>query len=132
MRTIPDDAVDLIVLGSGTTYRVAEVKNKWNTMNTANRREVETELQTAVRQRRNWTAYLVLVIPRVPERYTRPILPNRVFETDGASFYHKATDDPNALHDLFDHLCEAISPSDEVAEHCQSVLAQSLPPRAGP
>ncbi len=77
---------------------LAEVKNKWNTMNAGNRREVESELKTAVRQKSGqWQGYLVLVIPKHPERYKIP-LGHRVHEIDGASFYHKVTDDPNAIH----------------------------------
>ena len=109
---------------------LAEVKNKWNTMNAPNRREVEEELKTAIRQKRDsWNGYLVNMIPKTPDRYTRTISPN-VFETDGATFYHTATGDPNALHDLFDHVCDAISPSADVAEHCRAIMARSLPPRA--
>ncbi len=107
---------------------LAEVKNKWNTMNTANRREVVRDLETAIRQRRDWHAYLVLVIPKTPNRYMHHIAP-RVSEIDGASFYHKATGDPNALHELFDYLCDAISPSEDIARHCRQVMAQSLPPK---
>ncbi len=108
---------------------VAEVKNKWNTMNATNRQKVEEDLETATRQRgRAWQAYLVLVLPKEPGRYERPLRP-RVFEVDGASFYHKVTGDPNAIHDLFDQLCDAVSPSSAIARHCRRVLAGSLPPR---
>ena len=108
---------------------VAEVKNKWNTMNSTNRQKVEEDLETATRQRgRAWQAYLVLVLPKEPRRYERPLRP-RVFEVDGASFYHKVTGDPNAIHDLFDQLCDAVSPSSAIARHCRRVLAGCLPPR---
>ena len=110
---------------------LAEIKNKWNTMNMDTRRGVEENLRTAIRQKRgHWNGYLVTMIPKTPDRYERNVSPN-VFETDGASFYHTATGDPNALHDLFDHVCDAISPSADVAEHCRAIVAQSLPPRAG-
>lgn len=109
---------------------LAEVKNKWNTMNAANRREVVTDLQTAVRQKSGrWHGYLVLVVPRRPERYTRELGP-RVWEIDGASFYQLATGEPDAIHDLFDHLCDALMPGGAVADHCRSVLERSLPPRS--
>ena len=111
---------------------LAEVKNKWNTMNAANRREVEADLQTAIRQKSGvWEAYLVLIVPKRPDRYTRLLAP-RVSEIDGASFYHLVTGQSDAIHDLFDHLCDALAPATSVAEHCRAVLAQSLPPRQAP
>ena len=112
---------------------VAEVKNKHNTMNAANRREVESDLANAVRQKRGeWSAYLVLIVPRKPERYRKEITGHRnVWEIDGASFYHLVTGEPNALHDLFEYLCEAIAPTESIADYCRRILAASLPPRIG-
>lgn len=108
---------------------VAEVKNKWNTMNKANRRQIESDLDTSIRSLRgNWTAYLVLVIPRKPDRY-KTAISNRVFETDGASFYHLATGFPNAIHDLFDALIDELAPSKEIGAYCRAILEQSLPSR---
>ena len=108
---------------------VAEVKNKWNTMNSSNRRTVVNDLETAVRQKRGtWTAYLVFVIPKTPMRYEKD-LGNNVIETDGASFYHKATGDSNAIHDLMDSLCDKITPSKDIADHCRQIMINSLPPR---
>lgn len=108
---------------------LAELKNKWNTMNAGARHGVESDLRTAVRQHSgHWTAYLVLIIPKKPERYEREISPN-VIETDGASFYHTATGDPNSLHDLLNIVCDRIAPSGEIFEHCRTIGAQSLPPR---
>lgn len=111
---------------------VAEVKNKWNTMNSTNRREVVSELNTAVRQKgRGWNGFLVLIVPRRPKRYREPIgKRDEVFETDGASFYELATGEPNALHDLFEELCRALSPSRDIAEYCCAILEASLPPRS--
>ena len=110
---------------------LAEVKNKHNTMNAGNRRQVEASLGEAVRQKRgNWTGYLVIILPRRPQRYETAIEGQRnVYEIDGASFYHKATGDPNALHDLLDYLCDQLAPSAEVAEFCKEIGRQNLPPR---
>ncbi len=108
---------------------IAEVKNKHNTMNAANRREVEQELRTAVRQKRgDWRAFLVQVIPRTPTRYCNDLGGN-LFEVDGASFYALATGEDDALHDLFDQLAERLSPNDDIAVHCKRVFARSMPPR---
>ena len=82
---------------------IAEIKNKHNTMNASNRRQVESELSTAIRQRgRNWEAYLVTIIPRATERFCEESrLKTGVFYIDGASFYEYATGSKTALRDLF-------------------------------
>ncbi len=108
---------------------IAEVKNKHNTMNATNRSKVEDDLITAIRQKKElWKAYLVFVIPKRPVRKTVPIR-NNLYQIDGASFYHLATGKEDALHDLFDTLCEFLSPSDEICTHCKEVMTQSIPPR---
>ena len=108
---------------------VAEVKNKWNTMNAANRRQVETDLGAAIRSMRGrWTAYLVVVIPRKPNRYEK-VLASNITEIDGASFYQLATGFPNAIHDLFDELSKKLAPSEDIAAYCMQIQSQSLPPR---
>ena len=110
---------------------VAEVKNKWNTMNASNRYQVESDLRTAVRQKSgDWTGYLVLMIPRRPQRYKKSLPEGRnLFEIDGASFYHLVTGDPNAIHDLLDKLCDVIMPSSHIADYCRQIMMNSLPPR---
>ena len=110
---------------------LAEVKNKHNTMNAANKREVEADLRTALRQKQGrWTGYLVHIIPRDTHRHRREIDLNlNLFEVDGASFYEIATGDANAIHDLFDYLLERIEPSDEIAIYCLDMMDRSLPPR---
>lgn len=108
---------------------IAEIKNKHNTMNAANRREVEQDLRTALRQKRgDWRAFLVHVIPRTPNRYSKSLGGN-LFEIDGASFYALATGEDDAIHDLFDHLTGRLSPSGEITKHCKGIFARSLPPR---
>ncbi len=116
---------------------LAEVKNKHNTMNAATRRDVEGELNTALRQKSgSWTGYLVIIIPKKPERYERHIegKASGVKEIDGTSFYYLATGDPNAIHDLFDFLTEYLITNqqlpEEIATHCRAILETSLPPRA--
>ena len=115
---------------------LAEVKNKHNTMNTTARRKVADDLDTAVRQKSgSWTGYLVTIIPKTPARYERHIegKASGVKEIDGASFYHLATGDPNAIHNLFDSLAEYLISNQklpkEVATHCKTILETSLPPR---
>lgn len=110
---------------------LAEVKNKWNTMNSANRSQIISDLETAARQKKgDWTGYLVHIIPKRPQRYSTEIKRN-VIETDGASFYHIVTGEPNALHDLFEYLCNALNPSSDIASHYREIMGTSLPPRIG-
>ena len=118
-------------LECSTRRIVAELKNKWNTMNAPNRRQVEGEIETAVRQKLGtWKGYLVFVIPRRPERYKTQLSGGQnLFETDGASFYELVTGDPNAIHDLLDKLCDAITPSSHIAKYCRQIMMNSLPPR---
>ncbi len=108
---------------------IAEVKNKHNTMNAANRQKVEEDLKTALRQKKgNWEAYLVHIVPKTPVRY-RKQLDKNFYEIDGASFYCIATGSSNALHDLFDCLCERIAPSGEIVSYCKEIMSSSIPPR---
>lgn len=106
---------------------LAEVKNKHNTMNAPNRRQVEDDLKGALRQReRGWTAYLAIVIPKKPERYREELAPN-LFEIDGASFYEVVSGRNNALHDVLDHLGATLRVADKVANSVGQI--GSLPPR---
>ena len=108
---------------------IAEVKNKWNTMNSSNRQEVENNLASAIRNLKGpWTAYLVQVIPRKPHRY-QETLRNNVISTDGATFYEIVTGSPNAIHDLFDELIDRLAPSENIGAYCRQIMFQSLPPR---
>lgn len=107
---------------------IAEIKNKHNTMNAANARKISEELETAIRQKPGWTAYVVKIIPQKPKRYEIG-LKKGVKETDGASFYHMATGHPNAIHDLFDCLCNKIGISNDIKFCCQKIMKNSLPPR---
>lgn len=106
---------------------LAEVKNKHNTMNSSNRRQVEDDLKAALRQREaGWTAYLAIIIPKRPERYRTELAPN-LYETDGASFYEIVSGQDDAMHDVLDHLCGALGVAQDVAEGVG--LLNSLPPR---
>lgn len=113
---------------------IAEVKNKHNTMNAANRREVINELETAIRQKSGrWDAFLVIIIPKKPERYRKQI-GKEIYEVDGASFYELATGSRTALHDLYyaveDIITEGIYPevlSKSVLEYCKTALLAGIP-----
>ena len=121
-----DRGFDLI---SEERCKLAEIKNKHNTMNVANRREVIAGLENAVRQRpRGWTAYLVLIIPRNPARYEKSLNgAGNVVEMDGASFYEMVSGQSNAMHNVLDHMCEALDVNKDVANWLNAL--DSLPPR---
>ena len=81
---------------------IAEVKNKWNTLNASSKKQAKSNLATVIHNMRGpWNAYLVQIVPKTPVRYEKSLEKN-VVETDGASFYHTVTGYPNAIHDLFD------------------------------
>ncbi len=119
-------------LENASSRLLAEVKNKHNTMNASNRLQVEAELDTAVRQKgAGWTGYLVIIVPRRPNRYQKRLKTSRpVHEVDGATFYALATGSPNAIHDLFDVVCDELTDSEEVREYCRRMMGQSFPERA--
>lgn len=112
---------------------LAEVKNKHNTMNASNREKVISDLDTAVRQKgQGWTAYLVIIVPKKPERFKHHHGNRAVYEIDGASFYELVTGEANALHDLFEALCENLPISEEVGAYCLQVMQSSIPPPITP
>ena len=107
---------------------IAEVKNKHNTMNSATKREVLRELETALRQMSSpdWEGYLVAIVPSPKKRYKKPER-NNLFSIDGASFYHLVTGDHDALKQLFDVVCSRISLNDQLLNHCKVLFNNSIP-----
>lgn len=99
---------------------VAEVKNKFNTLNAAGAARLYGQLADAVSKKGHqyygYTAYYVEIIPRKPERYDQPFTPSdpstgspcpehpRVRRIDGHSFYALATGVPDALDQVFEAL----------------------------
>ena len=108
---------------------LAEIKNKHNTMNKSARTEVESGLTQAVRTRPGYTGYLVIIIPRKPERYCNKLSKN-VYEIDGTSFYSLATDSDSAIHDLYAVVEDLMSNhiSSSVSEYCRSKLSDGIAP----
>ena len=108
---------------------IAEIKNKWNTLNSTNRRQVIIDLETALRQKQGvWSGYLVYIIPKKPHRYEK-LESNNLYEIDGASFYQIVTGIPDAIHDLFDEICKNFGRGDEIRKYCKEVMNVHLPPR---
>ncbi len=113
---------------------LAEVKNKHNTMNSTNREKVISDLDTAVKQKSgNWTAYLVIIIPRKPKRYHCKLTNREVYEIDGASFYELATGSETALHDLYYAAKDVITEkhpglnSGSMLDYCRDALLKAVP-----
>ena len=93
---------------------IAEIKNKFNTMNSGKSLEVYDTLSKYLdydRTHKNYTAYIVHIVPRAPEGYDRPFVPSDrgtqrrergdIRVIDGRSFYEKATGNANALRNLY-------------------------------
>lgn len=107
---------------------IAEVKNKHNTMNATARHAVEEELRTALRQKKgaDWEAYLAIIVPKKPERYSKQIGAS-MYEIDGASFYELATGHTDALHQLFDAVCRRVDTTDDLQLRCRELFRESMP-----
>ena len=114
---------------------IAEIKNKHNTMNAGSRRGVVADLDTAMRQKRGaWSAYLVIIVPKKPQRYKKRLTDREVYEVDGATFYTLATGSETALHDLY-HAVESVAiqmrphiRANGILGYCKNALDRGIPP----
>ena len=114
----------------------AEVKNKHNTTNADNTRQVIDNIQQFMRTKR-WGAsgrgYLVTILPRRPGR-APTIVGERIERIDGRSFYAIASGVDDALDLVFTRLVDRIhghlSPSaldqvdDDAVQFCRDLFAQ--------
>ena len=106
---------------------IAEVKNKHNTLSGAKIPGTVQDLEKWVQAKgRDWIAYLVIVIPKRPERYRRQ-KSRRVYEIDGASFYELVTGSKTALQDLHNVTLEMLDLSPSFANYCREVFEKGLP-----
>lgn len=97
--------------------RVAEVKNKHNTLNAASQlalyKQMEQKVMPKGEQYKGFTAYCVEIIPAKGKRYNQPYTPSDrgtgskchsnelIRQIDGYSFYALASGVPDALEQLF-------------------------------
>lgn len=97
--------------------RIAEVKNKHNTLNASGQlalyRQMEQTVMPKGEQYKGFTAYLVEIIPASGKRYDQEFTPSDkgtgakcagnalIRQIDGFSFYALAAGVPNALEQLF-------------------------------
>jgi hypothetical protein len=109
-----DGYIDLV---SPSTNRVAEIKNKHNTVKGSDLISVYRELNTAVNGKtssyKGFTGYYVAVIPKSTKRYCEPFTPadnstgtratshKHILQIDGYSFYSLATGRADALRELY-------------------------------
>ncbi|MBC6428869.1 MAG: Eco47II family restriction endonuclease [Cellvibrionales bacterium] len=106
---------------------LAEIKNKHNTMNASNRERVVDNLKTALKSRPGYRGYLVITIPRKNIRYEAN-LGNRLFETDGASFYALATGERDALKQLYRVLEKRLcANAPDIADYCRQAFERGIP-----
>lgn len=106
---------------------IAEIKNKHNTLSGGKIASTVQDLEKWVQAKgRDWIAYLVIVIPKRPERY-RKQKSRRVYEMDGASFYEMVTGSETALQDLFNVSLEMLGLSPSFTNYCREVFEKGLP-----
>lgn len=128
-------------LRSDSRSIIAEVKNKYNTMNSASAEATFRKLATHLRYTdKGYTAYLVQIIPKTAERYDRPwthsvkIDPLRDYirVIDGGSFYDLVTGETNALAQVYDALPGVLatvlgrSEGDSAADPASALLFQRV------
>lgn len=93
---------------------IAEIKNKWNTMNSSSEAETYDKMSDFLDERKGYTGYVVIIIPRTPARFNKPFKPSKrdgredLLTVDGATYYQRVTGDKDALLKLFNGLTEAI------------------------
>lgn len=103
---------------------IAEIKNKHNTLNASSQKATYEALEEQIlpksSQYKDYTAYLVEIIPKKPSRYDVPFTPSdkntgtkfaensNLRKIDGYSFYTLASGVDNALDQLFEVLPSVI------------------------
>lgn len=116
-----NDQVDIV---SEEQKIIAEIKNKHNTIKGSDRKRYYDSFKELVMPKnqkyKGYTAYLVEIIPKSPQRYNKPFTPSDastgttcaenefIRVIDGHSFYALATGIATALEDLFTVLPEVI------------------------
>lgn len=114
----------IIDLRSDEQKIIAEVKNKYNTINGGGHSSLYTKFEELISLKtsiyKGYTAYYVAIIPKSAKRYNNPYTPSQngkgeksttnenIREIDGASFYSLVTGSETALFDLYSVLPEVI------------------------
>lgn len=94
---------------------VAEIKNKWNTMNSSSAKETYNKLAKLLKTtKKGYTGYVVMIIPKTPKRFDKEFrigktkLRKDIRNIDGATYYTMVTGDKDGLRKLYEALPEAI------------------------
>ena len=99
----------------------AEIKNKYNTTKGNHKKTVYDDLENFLKSHPGFTTYCVEIIPKGAKRYNKPFEPpdnvlkerrernEKIRVIDGYSFYELATDQKDALRQLYSALPEAIA-----------------------
>ena len=107
-----------IDLRSSSRKIIAEVKNKYNTMNSSSAEAVFHKMENHLRYvDKGFTAYVVAIVPKSPKRYDRPWshskkhaqLRDDIREIDGASFYDLASGEKGALRQVYFALIDTLA-----------------------
>ena len=107
---------------------LAEIKNKHNTLNSQAKEKATEKLKAAVSFKPGFTGYLVIMIPKKPERY-KTKLASKVYEVDGTSFYALAADSNTALRDLYQTLADRICiGTPQIKKHCLDIFNRGMAP----
>lgn len=127
-----DALVDLV----NKEHRLAaEVKNKHNTLNADNRRQVLDNIEAFLRSKGGggqWEGYFVTITPKRAGRGPTQVR-QRVKEIDGRSFYALASGEADALDQVFDLLPERLAalgdgadaPSEAILHHCATIFRRA-------
>lgn len=100
-------------VGNNSKKVIAEIKNKYNTMNSSSAPGVYQKLSSHLQySHKGYTAYLIELVPKSKKPYNKPWSPNLKLMTlredirkiDGKSFYELATGDPQSLRKLYEAL----------------------------
>ena len=113
----------------------AEVKNKHNTLNADNKRQVLDNIESFLRSRgggTQWQGFFITIIPKKPGQEPKEVR-TRVKEIDGRSFYELASGEADALDQVFHLLPERLvalgatpnGPSEAILEHCAQIFRQA-------
>lgn len=94
----------------------AEIKNKHNTFN-ANSSDATYEkiVKFLEEKKKGYVAYVVIIIPKKPRRYSKHFVPSGkvsrddLLTVDGSTFYEMVTGDKNALKLLFQSIPNAVN-----------------------
>lgn len=91
---------------------IAEVKNKFNTIKASDEKALHLKMyeQVSSRGKKSTVAYLIQIIPKDGEKYNKPWVPSKAFETplvrhiDGYSAYNLVFKHNGALEELYNAL----------------------------